>query len=137
MAMQTTDTSKQLGGQPAPKQLAELESPVITRVHERRAIAVPENPVRYEELSPRGLRSMAMFRASAAPGQSTGTRPLAHGGDEVLLMISGTMEALIGGVTYRVGAGDTLYIPRGEGHVITNVGTEPAEAIFVLSPPAY
>ncbi len=47
----------------------------------------------YQELSPEGIESMAVFNVTAAPGQSTGESHLQHGGDEVFVVLSGTMEA--------------------------------------------
>ena len=110
---------------------------VVIRSNQRKVQVIPGNPVRYEWLSPEGLSSLAMFRVIADPGQSTGYKELQHGGDESLLLLSGTCEVEIEGAKQTLKAGDSMFIPRGQRHRLTNVGTEPSEAIFVLSPPEY
>jgi len=131
------ETQATEAGRDLPTARRESETAVVTRPDERRSVTVPGNPMSYQVLSPEGVPSMVMIRASAAPGQTTGAVPLRHGGDEMLYMVAGTMEAEVSGITHRLGPGDTIFIPRGHAHRFTNVGTEPAEAVFVLSPPAY
>ncbi len=80
---------------------------------------------------------MAMFSVSAAPGHSTGGGSLKHGGDEAMVVLSGKMELEVEGEKQTLGPGDSVFIPRGQRHRLTNVGSEIAEAIFVLSPPQY
>lgn len=116
---------------------SEPKTVVVIRANQRKARIIPGNPVSYEALSPEGVRSLAMFRVSPAPGQSTGANALRHGGDENLLMLSGTCELEVEGVKHTLGPGDSAFIPRGQRHRLTNIGTEPGEAIFVISPPEY
>jgi quercetin dioxygenase-like cupin family protein len=109
----------------------------IIRASERKRRAVPGNPMSYQELSPDGIESLAMFAVTAAPGQSTGTGSLQHGGDEALVVLSGRMEIEVEGQKQSLESGDSAFIPRGHRHRLTNVGSETAQAVFVLSPPKY
>ena len=109
----------------------------VIRANQRKARVVPGNPMSYQELSPEGVESMAMFRASAAPGQSTGSNLLRHGGDETLLVLSGNFEIEVEGLKDSLAPGDSVFIPRGQRHRLTNIGTEIGEAVFVISPPKY
>ena len=115
----------------------EPKTAVVIRSNQRKVQVVPGNPLRYEWLSPDGIGSLAMFRVVAAPGQSTGYKELAHGGDESLVLLSGTCEIEVEGAKHTLKAGDSVFIPRGQRHRLTNIGTEPSEALFVLSPPEY
>ncbi len=109
----------------------------VIRASERKQRTVPGNPMSYEELSPEGVESMVMLSVTAAPGQSTGERHLQHGGDETLVVLSGRMEIEVEGQKHSLGPGDSVFIPRGHRHRLTNVGTDTSQAIFVLSPPKY
>lgn len=109
---------------------------MVIRANERKRITVPGNPMSYQELSPEHLESVAMFSATAAPNQNTGANALKHGGDEVLVVLSGRMEIEVEG-RKELGPGDSAYIPRGRHHRLQNIGPDEAQAIFVLSPPKY
>jgi len=80
---------------------------------------------------------MAMFSATAAPGESTGVEALKHGGDEALVVVSGRFEIEVEGKKDYLEPGDSVFIRRGQRHRLTNVGKDTGQAIFVLSPPAY
>jgi mannose-6-phosphate isomerase-like protein (cupin superfamily) len=110
---------------------------IVVRGNERKKITIPNNPVQYHEISPSGVKSMAMFSAIATPGQSTGTRDLRHSGDEVLLVLSGHFHIDFDDHQEKLGPGDSVFIPRGIKHRVTNIGELTAEAVFVLSPPEY
>lgn len=112
---------------------------VFTLVHpaDRKRFTVPDNPMIYQRLSPEESGSMAMFAVSAAPGQSTGSSALKHAGDEALLVLSGSFEIEVEGEKSVLGPGDSVFIPRGRRHHLSNIGTQAGEAVFVLSPPEY
>ncbi|MGZ3790232.1 MAG: cupin domain-containing protein [Bacteriovorax sp.] len=110
---------------------------LVTRASQRTKVDIPDNPIHYEEITPPGRKSMAMYSVLARPGQSTGTNFLHHGGDETLLVISGNFEIDLHDHKENLRPGDSIFIPRGALHRVTNIGTENAEAIFVLSPPEY
>lgn len=49
-----------------------------------------------------------------------------HPDEEILVVKEGTMEAVVGGETHRLGPGDFLYVVSGEEHGWRNVGDTPA-----------
>ncbi len=110
---------------------------VVTHAHQRRKFSVHGNPTKYEEITPVGTRSMAVYSVYAAPGQSTGTKLLHHGGDETLLVLSGSFKLELEDRIETLGPGDSAFIPRGALHRVINIGTVPGEGIFILSPPEY
>jgi quercetin dioxygenase-like cupin family protein len=46
-----------------------------------------------------------------------------HPGEEIIYVIEGTLEYVIGGKTARVKAGDVLFVPAGTPHLAKNVGS--------------
>lgn len=113
------------------------EKVIITTSHHRRKFSVSGNTIHYEEVTPKGSKSMAVYHVVAKPGQSTGTKFLHHGGDETLLIISGQLELELEDRKERLGAGDSVFIPRGALHRLTNIGDDDCTSVFVLSPPEY
>ncbi|MGZ3788089.1 MAG: cache domain-containing protein [Bacteriovorax sp.] len=115
----------------------QAEKVVVTRANQRRKFSVHGNPIKYQEITPPGTKSMAMYTVVSAPGESTGTKLLHHGGDETLLVLSGTFELELEDRNEKLGPGDSAFIPRGELHRLTNIGIDSGEGVFVLSPPEY
>ncbi len=118
-------------------QQQQTSNAVVIRASNRKRRPVPGNPLNYEVVSPDSARSLVMFVISAEPGQSTGTNLLTHRGDENLLLLSGRAEVEIENTKHILEAGDSIFIPRGQRHRVTNVGTETARAVFAISPPEY
>jgi quercetin dioxygenase-like cupin family protein len=54
--------------------------------------------------------------------------------DEVLYVLEGEVEFLLGEDTIPAGAGSYVHAPRGALHTFKNVGTSPSRVLFVLSP---
>lgn len=111
----------------------------FTLIHsaDRKRFAVSGNAMSYQRLSPEESKSLAMFAVSAAPGQSTGSDALRHAGDEALLVLSGSFEIEVEGEKRVLGPGDSVFIPRGRHHRLSNIGAHTGEAVFVVSPPEY
>lgn len=109
---------------------------VVLRVDQHKRRVVPGATTEYEELSPPGVRSLAMFRMTGGPGKAT-AESLRHGGDECFLLLAGTQGVDVEGKRYTLERGDMIFIPRGLVHRGWNAGTDPIDSLFVLSPPEY
>jgi mannose-6-phosphate isomerase-like protein (cupin superfamily) len=57
--------------------------------------------------------------------------PHHHNGEEMFLMIDGTLEVTINGTVSRISKGSAAFIGSGDQHGIRNVGTTPAK-YFVI-----
>jgi mannose-6-phosphate isomerase-like protein (cupin superfamily) len=72
------------------------------------------------------------------PGQASGEDAEAHKhSEQVLLLVSGELNARIGENRSRMKAGDVVVIPPGTRHKFLNHGTEPAVTFSVYCPPEY
>jgi len=54
--------------------------------------------------------------------------------EEVYYIISGSGSMTVGDETQKVIAGDSVYVPRGHRHTLTNTGPEPIKLILVCGP---
>ncbi len=75
-----------------------------------------------------------MFEMSVEPGAKV---PLPHhhqGFDEMGYGLSGLLRMTVGGKTFDIGPGNSMYIPRGTVHGFENPHAETAKALVVITP---
>ncbi|HSO02408.1 MAG TPA: cupin domain-containing protein, partial [Gaiellaceae bacterium] len=76
--------------------------------------------------------------AELDPGGSTGEEPYRHGdSEEVFVVLAGRVRLQLDGDTYELGRGDSVQYRSSTPHRVANHGSEPAEVMFVVSPPSY
>jgi transcriptional regulator with XRE-family HTH domain len=89
-------------------------------------------------LTPKLFHSLEVVAAEFEPGGSTGDEPYTHGdSEELLLVLGGRVHVQLGTDVYDLGAGDSVHYRSSTPHRVTNPGDEPAEVLFVISPPSY
>lgn len=89
-------------------------------------------------LTPKPFEALEVVAASFEPGGSTGETQYAHGdSEEMLFVVSGAVEVSLGEETMRLGPGDCARYRSSTPHRLVNVGADPAEVIYVISPPSY
>jgi transcriptional regulator with XRE-family HTH domain len=114
----------------------ETTSPIV-RLAERRVVTFQKTGVEYELLTPDLQRSIEMLEMRLKPGQHTGGGPLSHDGEECAVVIEGVVEIELAGTTYRLEAGDSIYIGARQPHRSYNPGRKTAVIISAISPPAF
>jgi transcriptional regulator with XRE-family HTH domain len=89
-------------------------------------------------LTPRPLSHLEVFVGEFDVGGSTGTEPYAHGdSEELLIVLNGTVQLELGGEIHELESGDSIDYRSSTTHRVTNLGEEPAEVIWIISPPSY
>ena len=81
-------------------------------------------------------REILILHERYVPGADTG-EAFAHPAHEGGMVISGTVELTVGGVTRTLKAGDGYYFDSRERHRFRNPGNETAEIVSAISPPTY
>ena len=109
----------------------------VVRRNERQMIKFPHSHLTYELLSPDLNRQMEMFFATLEVGASTCEEPLSHKGEEVLLVLKGSMEIEISNETHSLEEGDSIYYFASEPHRIENTGDKELEFISTITPPRF
>ena len=117
------------------------DSPQVTVVtpDTRMTIGRPGEPdLRYELLTPDTRGSIEFCMMVIPAGSVSGTEPQCHTGEEVAFVHSGCqVELELEGEGYRLQTGDSIRIPGQAKHLWRNLGDEPAQVIFALSPPSF
>lgn len=102
---------------------------------ERRAV-LDIGPLKKFSLLPRAVTTMEVLGATIEPGGSAG-EPYTHGdSDEVLLVVTGTVNAEVDGKAYVMNAGDALYYRSSMPHTVQNRTAIEAEVLWIVCPPS-
>lgn len=115
----------------------EVSNSNVVRKDQRQKLRFPESHLEYELLSPDLNRQMEMFYAKLEAGAVTCDEPLAHKGEEVIYVMSGTMEITIGDDTTVLEQGDSIYYFASVPHRIVNTGEGDLEFISTITPPRF
>ena len=89
-------------------------------------------------LTPKPFHSLEVVAADFDPGGSTGDEPYTHGdSEELLVVVEGRVHVQLGTEVYDLRAGDSVHYRSSTPHRVSNPTDEPAEVLFVISPPSY
>ncbi len=108
----------------------------VVRETQRKKLSLPGSHVVYEMLTPDLKRRMQILLLQLEPGDSTGEAPIVDPkGEKCLVLLKGCIEYRLGGETYTLHAGDSIYFPADLPQSWKGIGEEPIEAILVMTPP--
>lgn len=112
------------------------EQGLIVRAPDRSAIGSAETGLYEELLSPGLTGAFEMIRSVFAPGavspEALPAREVEHGG----VLVAGRLTLIVEGRRFDLGPGDSFQF-AGRAYAWENPGEEPAEVIWIVSPPIY
>ncbi len=89
-------------------------------------------------LTPRPLHHLEVFVGELDVGGSTGAEPYAHGdSEELFVVLSGMVRLQLDGEDHELEPGDSIDYRSSMSHRVENAGDEPAEVMWIISPPSY
>ena len=89
-------------------------------------------------LTPRPLQHLEVFTGELDVGGSTGAEPYAHGdSEELFVVLRGTVRLELGDEEHELAPGDSIRYWSSTPHRISNAYDEPAEVMWIISPPSY
>lgn len=110
---------------------------VFTPAKERRSVYTSHQGIELSGISgPYGQYFVASAIADIEPGATSGEKALRHPGEEMIYMLSGTMEVDVGERTIRLAVGDSVHFRTDREHRWRNPGKKPAKAIWMALRPA-
>jgi len=117
-----------------PESLGPIEErPFIVRAGRRRKMSFASNSSNEELLSPNLNGPIEMLLKIIAPGADI--LPETHDGSAAGYVLSGSLDLWIGESQFRLERGDSFAFKNTTEHRCANPGEEPAEVIWVLTPP--
>jgi len=115
-------------------------SPVVRKGERRRidghGIGVEPESL-YELLTPDLHGALEVLWLETPPGHDTSATPFTHNGEEVGIVLSGSLDVYIDGVCHHLDAGDSIRYSSSVPHWYHNVGEEKCTAIWVVTPPSW
>lgn len=106
-------------------------SAVLIRAKDRETLFASRDGVNMENISgPFGRFVLAGAMVAIAPGTDSGRSPLSHAGEELVYLLTGSLEFEID-VTYRLRQGDSLHLRTDRPHRWRNPSTRPAKALWM------
>jgi transcriptional regulator with XRE-family HTH domain len=89
-------------------------------------------------LTPRPLEHLQVIVGELDAGGSTGDEPYTHGdSEELLVVLSGVVSLQLGTEMFELSSGDSIDYRSSTPHRLTNIGGDPAEVMWIISPPSY
>lgn len=108
----------------------------VVRGDERKQVVYPgREPL--DLLTPDLGRAMEVTMTADDPGAWHTVPRREPEAEEFALVLSGTYEVETGGEVHTVGAGDSIYFSPEEVYRLRAIGAEPAEAIWISTPPGF
>jgi Predicted transcriptional regulators len=91
-----------------------------------------------ELVSPSLSGQLLVLVCRVEPGANSGEELYSHDADEeCVFVLEGSLEITVEHATHRLEAGDAFTFASRRGHGWSNPGTEPAAALWVMTPPRY
>jgi transcriptional regulator with XRE-family HTH domain len=110
----------------------------LVRASERARLHYPVRGVTDYLLSPDLSGKLQVLYSVGAPGTSSGPKLYTHEADEeCVVLLKGSLEIRVGDETYVLEPGDAITFPSRTPHGWRNIGCEPTESIWIITPPAY
>lgn len=104
---------------------------VLVRSKDRDILFASREGVKMENIAgPFGRFDLAAAFVTIEPGVDSGEAPLAHPGEELVYLLSGSLEFDID-TTYRLRQGDSLHLLTSKPHRWRNPGSRPAKALWI------
>lgn len=87
-------------------------------------------------LSRRPIHQFEVYSGRFDIGGSTGAEPYSHGGlHEMFVVLKGTVELTLADERFVMSEGDSIEYSTSTPHRTVNVGTTPAEVLWIIAPP--
>lgn len=109
----------------------------IVRKEARRQLFLSNNGVEKQLLTPDLDGATEILLVCIAPGGSSGPEHYVHKGEDAGLVLSGTLELWIDGYKHVLNAGDSFRFKSSLAHRFENPSAQPAEVVWVITPPLY
>ncbi|MBW1646345.1 MAG: cupin domain-containing protein [Deltaproteobacteria bacterium] len=115
----------------------EIHDEVVTRKRDRIQFKFPHTEV-YSELLTRNVKRKSMQPLYKVVKPGCGSEGLySHHGEEMGIVLEGTLELTVDDKTYHLEAGDSFYFQSSRQHGYQNRGATDTILIWVISPPTF
>jgi transcriptional regulator with XRE-family HTH domain len=109
-----------------------VEPAVLVPARDRKGVFTSKKGLQLESVSgPYGRFLLAGAMATVGPGADSGARAMEHPGEELVLVLDGSMEFEVDGERYELRRGDALHFRTDRPHRWRNPGSRPTRAVWM------
>lgn len=112
----------------------EIQNEVVHKETRRHMIV---RGIDYELLSPDMNGDIELMTITMAPGTISAREPMSHEGEEVALVLKGTLEIVLENDVCVLNEGDSIRFKRGVKHCWNNTSNQDVVVVFAISPPCF
>ncbi|WP_352420308.1 XRE family transcriptional regulator [Proteiniborus sp.] len=118
------------------------EERIFIKANERKKMKLPNSNIFYEFLTPMPYEIDGNVRILSAyfeinPKSSASDDFFVHKADEMMMVLEGCLEIILGEQSYILEKGDCIYVKEGVPHKMINNGDSTVKGLFSISPPIY
>lgn len=110
----------------------QVEPAVLIRARDRKGVFTSKKGLDLQSVSgPYGRFLLAGAMATVEPGADSGVRAMEHPGEELVLVLDGSVDFEVDGESYALRRGDALHFRTDRPHRWRNPGSRPARAVWM------
>jgi len=109
----------------------------LVKKRQRRMVVFPMSGLQYEIIHSDLQKKMGIHIGTLAPGGMTSEEPLAHPGEECLIVLAGRMKVEMRGEAMELGPQDSLYFDSSIPHRLCNEKKTDCIFYLIITPPKF
>ena len=114
-----------------------LEASSLVKKSQRRHVLFPKGRLQYEIIYSDLQKKMGIHIGTLKTGGMTSEEPLAHDGEECIVILKGTMKAQIGMDLITLMSGDSFYFDSSIPHRLFNERSTDCMFYLIITPPKF
>ena len=103
----------------------------------RRRVSFPQGGPEYEIIHSELTKKMGIMIGTLPPGGMTSEEPIAHDGEECLVILKGRVHVEFQSSRRELKEGDSLYFDSSAPHRLVNPGRQPCRFYLIITPPKF
>ncbi len=103
----------------------------------RRRVSFPPGGPEYEIIHSELTKKMGIMIGTLPPGGMTSEEPIAHDGEECLVMLKGSVHVEFQSGRRELKEGDSFYFDSSAPHRLVNPGRAPCRFYLIITPPKF
>ena len=103
----------------------------------RRRVSFPPGGPEYEIIHSELTKKMGIMIGTLPPGGMTSEEPIAHDGEECLVILKGRVQVEFQTGRRELKEGDSLYFDSSAPHRLVNPGRKPCRFYLIITPPKF
>ncbi len=115
----------------------QVKAPGLVKKRQRRMVLFPQSGLHYEIIHSDLQKKMGIHVGTLAPGGMTSEEPLAHPGEECLIILAGKMKVEMRGKAIELGPQDSLYFDSSIPHRLCNERKTDCTFYLIITPPKF